>query len=138
LTQKQETFCQLIVRGTNRSASDCYRDAYDASKSTKKTINENVSRLMSDPKVAARIEELRAPVVKQTQYDLAWCLDAQAEARDLGLQTGNAGAASAAAREIGKLGGIYPSEKTEMLVTVDVVGRLHAGRDRVKDMKVIN
>jgi hypothetical protein len=138
LTGKQETFCQLIVSAAYPSVSAAYRVAYDCKKMAAKTVNEAASRAMSDSKIVARLAELRAPVVKKAQYDLAWCLDAQAEARDLGLQTGNAGAASAAAREIGKLGGLYPSEKTELLVTVDVVGRLHAGRDRIKDMKVIN
>lgn len=61
LTAKQEKFVQeLIKNGGNRSAA--YRAAYNASKAKEKTINESASRLMKDPKIATRYEELRHKV----------------------------------------------------------------------------
>jgi hypothetical protein len=130
-TEKQEHFCQLMVAGTNGSASDCYRLAYPGGKASKKSVNEMAAELMRNPKITSRMAELRAPVVAATQYDLAWCLKAQKSAMDLAEETGNAGAMSGAAREVGKLGGIYPSEKQELTVKGDLVTRLQQGRARL-------
>ena len=133
-TEKMERFCQLMVAGTWGSASDCYRLAYEPKKMAKKTINEEASRLKANPAIAARMEELRAPVVAKTRYDLAWCLEKQEGAMDLANETGNAGAASGAIREIGKLGGIYPNEKLDVKVdTNDLIVRIQQGRARLAE-----
>jgi hypothetical protein len=80
------------------------------------------------------VEELRAPVVKETRYDLAWCLKNQGRAMDLAEETGNAGAMTGAVREIGKLGGVYPSEKQELTIkSDDLVVRLQQGRARLAE-----
>lgn len=60
LTPKQETFACKIVEGMTQA--DAYRAAYSTSKMTDKTIWENASRLMADPKVVARVDELRAQI----------------------------------------------------------------------------
>ena len=136
LTAKQAHFCLLVAGGTTGSVSDCYRAAYPGGKASKKTVNEASSRLMGNCKIAARIAELRAPAVKQTQYDLAWCLQRQRDAVDLAEETGNAGAMSGATREIGKLGGIYPSEKQELTIRADDLAvRLQQGRARLAEDK---
>lgn len=57
LTQKQERFCQNIVSGM--SQSDAYRDAYQNTKMSDKTIWEKASVLAKKDKVRERIEELR-------------------------------------------------------------------------------
>ena len=134
VSEKQEHFCQLMVGGKNGTASDCYRLAYNATKMKKKTINEAASRLLADSKVIARIEELRAPVVEATRYDLEWCLGRQNDAVILAEETGNSGAMSGAVREISKLGGIYPSEKTELTLRGDELSvRLQQGRARLAE-----
>ena len=135
-TEKQENFCQLMVGGKNGTASDCYRLAYPGSKMSKKTINEAASRLAANSKIISRMEELRRPIIKETQYNLAWCLENQGRAMDLAEETGNAGAMTGAVREIGKLGGIYPSEKQELTIkTDDLVVRLQQGRARLAEEK---
>ena len=68
LTPKQERFCQAIVAGNNQS--DAYREAYNSEKMGLNTIYVHASQLMADDKVKIRVEELRAPVVKEVQYDL--------------------------------------------------------------------
>lgn len=68
LTPQQEAFCQAIVVGNSQSAA--YRTAYDASRSTPKSVNENASKLMTNTKVISRVAELRAPVVEAVRYDL--------------------------------------------------------------------
>lgn len=57
LTQKQEQFCQNIVKGM--SQSDAYRDAYPGTKMSDKSIWEKSCTLAKSVKVKARIKELR-------------------------------------------------------------------------------
>ena len=73
LTQKQETFCLGILRGL--TASDAYRQAYEAGGMKPETIHRQAKSLMDNPKIAARIEELRAPAIEQAQITVAYVLD---------------------------------------------------------------
>ena len=68
-TPKQEKFCQAVVRGMNQS--DAYRQAYDAKRMSSKTVNQKACRLMAKGNIGARVQELRAPVVKAVQMDQA-------------------------------------------------------------------
>jgi phage terminase small subunit len=65
LTPKEEAFCLAIVEGLR--ASDAYRRAYKPQRAKAKTIHEKASRLMAKGKVQARVAELMAPVIAQTQ-----------------------------------------------------------------------
>jgi phage terminase small subunit len=69
LTAKQEGFCQAIITGM--SHSDAYRANYSCEKSKPETIHRKAKELMDNGKVAARIEELRAPVVSEARLTLA-------------------------------------------------------------------
>lgn len=57
LTPKQETFCQRYLEMGN--ASEAYRLSYDVKKATDKTVWESASKLLADPKVTARVNELK-------------------------------------------------------------------------------
>lgn len=57
LTPKQEQFVKNIIEGM--SQADAYRNSYDVSRMSDKTVHEKASRLMSDGKVRARLQELR-------------------------------------------------------------------------------
>ncbi len=65
LTQRQETFCQSIVGGMTQS--DAYREAYSTENKAVKAVHEAASRLMTNPKVVARVAALRAPAVERVQ-----------------------------------------------------------------------
>ena len=56
LTDKQEAFVQAYLSGEN--ASDAYRQAYDAAGMKPATIWETACRLLSHPKVAARVSAI--------------------------------------------------------------------------------
>ena len=132
ITEKMERFCQLMVVGTNGSASDCYRLAYEPKKASKKSINEMVSELMRNPKITSRIDELRAPAVAEARVDLAYCIQGQKDAAALATETGNAGALTGAYRELGKLTDVYPSEKADVTIRGDELAtRLQHGRARL-------
>ena len=65
LSPKEEAFCLAIVEGLN--SSDAYRKAYKPQRAKAKTIHEKASRIMARGKVRARVAELMAPVIAQTQ-----------------------------------------------------------------------
>ncbi|MFN7340098.1 MAG: hypothetical protein ACK5VI_03340 [Opitutia bacterium] len=60
LTIKQEAFAQAIASGLYPNQAAAYRVAYDAEQMAASTIYQEASRLMADPRIAARIEELKA------------------------------------------------------------------------------
>lgn len=62
LTDKQEAFCKKIAEGMNQS--DAYRAVYNTSRMKEKTVWENASELAGNPKVTARVKELRDMAAK--------------------------------------------------------------------------
>jgi phage terminase small subunit len=60
--RQQEAFAVAIAKGSK--ASDAYRAVYSAGRMTPKSINEEASHLLANPKVASRVAELRAPAMK--------------------------------------------------------------------------
>lgn len=57
LTIKQETFCNYYIETGN--ASEAYRRAFCCAKMKDKTINECASKLLVNPKIATRVQELQ-------------------------------------------------------------------------------
>lgn len=74
LTANQEQFVQNIIQGM--SQADAYRSAYPKQKMSDKTIWETASKLMANPKVITRLEELRkelaTPAIMSAQKRLEW------------------------------------------------------------------
>lgn len=58
LTPKQEKFATVYIETGN--ASEAYRQSYDASAMNDNTVGKAAHELLKNPKVAGRIEELRA------------------------------------------------------------------------------
>lgn len=63
LTPKQELFAQTYIKTGN--ASEAYREAYDTSKYTEKSINEKASQFLKHVKIKSRIEELKKQLEKK-------------------------------------------------------------------------
>ena len=57
LTPKQRHFCRAAVSCSNMS--DAYREAYNTANMKPATINREAHTLMSDPKIAARVESVQ-------------------------------------------------------------------------------
>lgn len=74
LTPKQEMFVQNIIKGM--SQADAYRSAYPNQKMSDKTVWETASKLMNNPKVITRLNELREqlakPSIMSAQKRLEW------------------------------------------------------------------
>ena len=64
LTPKQEKFVNCIIEGM--SQADAYRSAYNTSRMADKTIHESASKLMADPKISARVAELREKMASKS------------------------------------------------------------------------
>lgn len=96
LTAKQEAFCQSYA--CDRNGVRAYRAAYNVRSDTKDATCENgASKLLRDPRIVARIDEIAnaaAVAPGGALYDAAWCRArwadiAQADPRELiGLRVG--------------------------------------------------
>jgi hypothetical protein len=135
LTSKQEQFARLVAAG--ESQSDAYRATYNCRNTLDKTIHESASRAAADPKIAARIKELRAPAVRKIELTVEKLLERFNDALELAEQTDQPSAMVAAMREMGKLADLYPAEKRENrnFDMTQLADRIQQGRDR---LRVIN
>ena len=63
LTAKQGAFAQYIANGDDQATA--YRKAYDAATMKDASVYIQASRLIKDPKIALRVDELKAEVAQQ-------------------------------------------------------------------------
>jgi len=105
LTVKQESFCLAFLETGN--ASEAYRRSYDCKKMKPESINRKAKELSDNGKIAARIEELRAPVRQRAQITLEQHLSDLQRLRDLAEGEGKYSAAVTAEVSRGKASGLY-------------------------------
>lgn len=117
LTAQQEAFAQALFSGKNYS--DAYREAYKASKMKSSTINRNAAELAGCSKIAARLAELRKPVIEKLQYGLEEAMREAKEAFELARDENNANAMVAAATLRSKLNGLLIDRKEVKLTKFD-------------------
>jgi phage terminase small subunit len=140
LTAKQEAFALAYVETGN--ASESYRRAYDVRPGTKEsTINRTAKEIVDNPKVAARIAELRAPAAEKAQLTLDKHLDDLMRLRNMAVKDGKWSAAINAEIARGKAAGLYV-ERTELtgkdgapipVTNVPVAAYLKARAEVLKD-----
>jgi phage terminase small subunit len=122
LTQKQEAFCIEVASGVHQNQA--YKTVYSTQSNTDKTIGEKASRFMADPKIKARIAELRKPVIEKMQITLESHLAELARLRSVAEEKGQINAAITAETNRGKASGLYV-DKVEANVngnlTVEIV-----------------
>jgi len=86
LTAKQEAFALTYLETGN--ASEAYRRCYDAGRMKDETVWRKAKELMDNGKVAARLDELRAPIRERAGLTLELHLkrlaDLSAKAEELG------------------------------------------------------
>lgn len=68
LTKKQEDFCLAYIETGN--ATEAYRRAYTPKSKSEATLNRAAKALIDNPKIATRLEELRAPAREKAQLTL--------------------------------------------------------------------
>jgi phage terminase small subunit len=67
LTPKQEKFCQVYIETGN--ATEAYRQAYDCSKWNETSIGQQGSKSLNNPKIAARVAELRQRLAERFEVE---------------------------------------------------------------------
>ena len=87
LSPKMERFCLSIVEGDG--ASEAYKSAYATTNMADDTIAVEASRLLRDPRVRSRIEELRISLQRSLGISRATLLREIDEARDLARVNGD-------------------------------------------------
>lgn len=68
LTIRQENFVLAYLDSQNASAA--YRIAYNTERMKEATVNRTAKRLADNPKIIARMNELRKPIIKKAQLRL--------------------------------------------------------------------
>jgi len=105
LTGKQEKFSLAYIETGN--ASEAYRQAYNADKMRQETVNRTAKDLLDNPKITARLAEIRAPAIEAAQITLEGHLKTLAELRDKAEGLGQMAAAINAEGLRGKAAGFY-------------------------------
>lgn len=99
LNPKQEKFCQLYVELGN--ASEAYRQAYNST-AKYESVNVSASKLLSEPKVSLRVEQIREATRANHNITLSDILRELEEARSAALSQEKPQAAAAVAATMGK------------------------------------
>lgn len=100
LTAKQEAFCMAYLETGN--ASEAYRRSYNAENMKPGTISVKASELLSNGKIAVRLDELRQPVIRRHQITLDDILRELEEARTAALTAEVAQSSAAVAASVAK------------------------------------
>ncbi|HEX7386256.1 MAG TPA: terminase small subunit [Castellaniella sp.] len=127
LTQKQEAFCTEYIETGN--ASEAYRRAYSASKMSPGSVNVRASQMLSNRKIAVRLQELRKPVVEAAQMTLEGHLQRLEELSIAAEKAEQYGPAIKAEESRGKAAGFY-KERIEVGATESLVSAIIAARRR--------
>jgi len=105
LTPKQERFChEYLVLG---NASAAYRAAYSTANMKEETVWRNAKTLIDNCKVSTRINELKAPAIKNVELTVENHLNRLAELQDHAFEAGNYAAAIRAEELREKVAGFY-------------------------------
>jgi phage terminase small subunit len=122
LTVKQEAFCQAYVKGDSKgSASEAYRIAYEADGMKDSSIRVEACRLLDNPKVTQRIDELNGDIVAQNRLQGVSLRQRVQDGLLAEAMTAESPAARVRAWElIGKLQGVdaFGADKVEQTTTV--------------------
>lgn len=105
LTKKQEDFCLAVVEGLKYA--DAYRRCYDCEKSSAATQHRTGHALAHNPKVAARIQQLRDKTAKRAGVTLEAHLKTMELLRDRASRKTQYSAAVRAEECRAKASGLY-------------------------------
>ena len=104
LTVKQEKFAQAYIETGN--ASEAYRQAYSAEKSSPEAIWVNASKLLANAKVALRVAELQMQAQERHEVTVDMIRSEIDEARDMAKKDGKTSDMLTASRDKAKLYGL--------------------------------
>ncbi len=100
LTPKQEAFALAYVETGN--ASEAYRRSYNAEKMKPETVNRTAKELLDNPKIAARLAELKAAHVERHEITVDDLIRELEEARSIAMAGERQQPAAMVAASMGK------------------------------------
>lgn len=100
LTVKQEAFCLAYIETGN--ASEAYRRAYSAGKMSADAIHVEASKLLDNPKLTLRVQELQAEAAERNAITVDDLIAELEEARKAAFAAFNPQTAAAVAATMGK------------------------------------
>lgn len=100
LTLKQEAFAQAYIETGN--ASEAYRRAYDAENMTQNSIAVQACKMLDSPKIALRVDELRANAQERHEVTVDSLIRELEEARIAASTTERPQASAMVAATMGK------------------------------------
>jgi hypothetical protein len=109
LTQKQESFCLAYIETGN--ASEAYRRSYATVDMSPASVNREASNLLDNPKITARLGELRQRAEDKSLLTLEAHMNELQSLRDLAKQNGQYSAAIKAEELRGKLCKLYVDQR---------------------------
>lgn len=104
LTPKQESFCLVYLETGN--ASEAYRQCYNAKSMSPEGVNREAKALLDNRKIAARLKELREPIMERHKITVDSLIAELEEARQVALAKETAAPAVSATMGKAKLLGL--------------------------------
>lgn len=120
LTAKQEAFAQYIADGIGQG--DAYRMAYDAEGMKDSTVHPKASRMLSEGKIRARVDELKAQVVQKQLWSREMSVKGLIQAYRIALDAKTSTGMTAAVKELNNMHGF--NEPTKLSITGNMVTRI--------------
>lgn len=131
LTAKQELFAQCIADGMGQA--DAYRTAYNAEGMKDSTVHPKASRMLSQGKIRARVDELKAQVVQKQLWTREMSVKGLIQAYRIAQEAKTSTGMTAAVKELNNMHGF--NEPTKLSVTGNMVTRIirEVADDNAKD-----
>lgn len=125
LTTKQEIFVQRLIEGY--SQREAYKFAYNCEKMKDTTIDVEASKLLSNPKVSIRYQELLEEHKQKALWNrskaeekLMWLLDkSQEDIEYRGLKQANSNSMLNTIKELNTLTDLYPKKNKEEDISLE-------------------
>lgn len=118
LTPKQEAFCAAYIETGN--ASQAYRESYDAANMSPASVNRAAKELVDNPKIAARVNQMREPVLERMQVTLEGHLSDLLALRERAVAEGKWAPAVQAEIARGKAAGLYVQKSENINVEMSI------------------
>lgn len=112
LTSKQEHFCQCIADGMTQA--DAYRAAYSASKMSAGALHVEASKLLDNPKVSLRVQELKGKLTAKALWTREMSVQALVSAYKIAKGKDNASGMTGAIKELNAMHGFNEPTKHEL------------------------
>jgi len=112
-TKKQELFCQAVLDPDVSDYVSCYEAAYNVTNMSRAAQYTEVARLLNNPTITHRIEELQVLRQGKSVATLDECVGGFRKSAKMAEKSKNAMGMTGAFKELGKISDLYPREHAQ-------------------------